>query len=316
MISRSLSGIILIVQAQKIKGLDQMNIFIQDIFSQLQAIFSPTALSAHFAQILSKLIVGAVVLAAFYLTWLLISPVLKVVFKRSGTNEMTSTFLSTLAKYTLLIIGFVTALDSMGIKVGAVLASLGIAGLTIGFAARDSLSNIISGILIFLDRPFVIGDIVEIEGFYGRVEKITLRSTRIITSDGKMLAVPNTEIINKTVASYTNFPNLRLDIQVAIGVNEDIEKTRQVLFNLLADKPEFLAEPIPRVVVTSLNDYNVLLELQVWLKDERTHIENRYKLREEVFNALHTAGIEMPFETFSITPVQVTSSQDLPKAQS
>ena len=88
---------------------------------------------------------------------------------------MTSTFLSTLAKYTLLIIGFVTALDSMGIKVGAVLASLGIAGLTIGFAARDSLSNIISGILIFLDRPFVIGDIVEIEGFYGRVEKITLR---------------------------------------------------------------------------------------------------------------------------------------------
>ena len=290
-----------------------MNIFIQDIFSQLQAIFSPTALSAHFAQILSKLIVGAVVLAAFYFAWLLIRPVLKMVFKRSGTNEMTSTFLSTLAKYTLLIVGFVTALDSMGIKIGAVLASLGIAGLTIGFAARDSLSNIISGILIFLDRPFVIGDIVEIEGFYGRVEKITLRSTRIITSDGKMLAVPNTEIINKTVASYTNFPNLRLDIQATIGVNEDIEKTRRTLFELLTNKPEFLAEPPPRVVVTSLNDYNVAIELQVWLKDERTHIENRYKLREEIFNALRTAGIEMPFETFSITPIQLRSTQDMPK---
>ncbi len=102
-----------------------MNIFIQNIFSQLQKIFSPTALSAQFALILSKLIVGAVVLTAFYFAWLLFSPVLKIVFKRSGTNEMTSTFLSTLAKYTLLIIGFVTALDSMGIKVGAVLASLG-----------------------------------------------------------------------------------------------------------------------------------------------------------------------------------------------
>ena len=289
-----------------------MNIFIQNIYSQLKAIFSPTALSLQFAQILSKLIIGAVVLAAFYIAWLLISPVLKMIFKRSRTNEMTSTFLSTLAKYTLLIVGFVTALDSMGIKIGAVLASLGIAGLTIGFAARDSLSNIISGILIFLDRPFVIGDIVEIEGFYGRVEKITLRSTRIITSDGKMLAVPNTEIINKTVASYTNFPNLRLDIQATVGVNEDIEKTRQILFNLLKNKPEFLEEPAPRVVVTALNDYNVAIELQVWLKDERTHIENRYKLREEVFNALHAAGIEMPFETFSITPVQVKSAQDLP----
>jgi small conductance mechanosensitive channel len=290
-----------------------MDSFIQNIFSQLQEIFSPTALSAQFALILSKLIVGAVVLTAFYFAWLLLSPVLKIVFKRSGTNEMTSTFLSTLAKYTLLIIGFVTALDSMGIKVGAVLASLGIAGLTIGFAARDSLSNIISGILIFLDRPFVIGDIVEIESFYGRVEKITLRSTRIITSDGKMLAVPNTEIINKTVASYTNFPHLRLDIQITIGVNENIEKTRQILFNLLENRSEFLEEPPPRVVVTSLNDYNVAIELQIWLKDERTHIEKRSKLREEVFNALHAAGIEMPFETFSITPVQVKSSQDLPK---
>ena len=289
-----------------------MNTFIQNIFSQLRGIFSPTALSTQFAQILSKMIIGAVVLAAFYIAWLLISPVLKMVFRRSRTNEMTSTFLSTLAKYTLLIVGFVTALDSMGIKVGAVLASLGIAGLTIGFAARDSLSNVISGILIFLDRPFVIGDIVEIEGFYGRVEKITLRSTRIITSDGKMLAVPNTEIINKTVASYTDFPHLRLDIQVTIGVNEDIEKTRRVLFSLLSNRSEFLEEPAPRVVVTALNDYNVALELQVWLKDERTHIENRYKLREEVFNAMNEAGIEMPFETLSITPVQVTSSRDLP----
>ena len=290
-----------------------MDIFIQNIISQLKTIFSPTVLSAQFAQILSKLIIGAVVLAAFYLAWLLINPFLKMIFKRSGTNEMTSTFLSTLAKYSLLIVGSVTALDSMGIKIGAVLASLGIAGLSIGFAARDSLSNIISGILIFIDRPFVIGDIVEIEGFYGRVEKITLRSTRIITSDGKMLAVPNTEIINKTVASYTNFPHLRLDIQVTIGVNEDIEKARRVLIDLLENKPEFLAEPGPRVVVTSLNDYNVALELQVWLKDERAHIEKRYKLREEVFNVLTAAGIEMPFETLSITPVQVTSSQNLLK---
>ena len=289
-----------------------MNTFTQNIFSQLGKIFSPTALSAHFAQILSKMIIGAAVMAAFYIAWLLISPVLKMVFRRSRTNEMTSTFLSTLAKYTLLIVGFVTALDSMGIKVGAVLASLGIAGLTIGFAARDSLSNVISGILIFLDRPFVIGDIVEIEGFYGRVEKITLRSTRIITSDGKMLAVPNTEIINKTVASYTNFPHLRLDIQVTIGVNEDIEKTRRTLINLLSNRPEFLEEPAPRVVVTALNDYNVAIELQVWLKDERTHIENRFKLREEVFNALNEAGIEMPFETLSITPIQITSPRDLP----
>ena len=85
----------------------------------------------------------------------------------------------------------------MIVDTSAALASLGIAGLTIGFAARDALSNLISGILIFIDRPFVVGDLVEIEDHYGKVSAITLRSTRIITSDGKMLAVPNAEIINQ-----------------------------------------------------------------------------------------------------------------------
>ena len=116
--------------------------------------------------------------------------------------------------------------------------------MTIGFAARDSLSNIISGILIFLDRPFVIGDIVEIEGFYGRVEKITLRSTRIITSDGKMLAVPNTEIINKTVASYTISPPPVGYQQLLLAVTEDIEKV-PVRFSLTAAKQDGVSRRTP-----------------------------------------------------------------------
>jgi len=238
--------------------------------------------------------------------------VLRLLFKRSGTNEMTSTFLLTLVKYSLLIIGLVTALDSAGIKVSAVLASLGIAGLTIGFAARDSLSNIIAGALIFLDRPFVIGDLVEIEGFYGEVDKITLRSTRIVTSDGKMLAVPNTEIINKTVASYTNFPHLRIDIPVTIGVSEDIEAARRVLLQLVSDKSVYLDEPKPRVVVTALNDYNVALELQAWIDDERRHVAQRFSLREHVYGALNKAGIEVPFETFTINPLTINKGKEIP----
>lgn len=101
----------------------------------------------------------------------------------------------------------IVALSSAGIKTTALLGSLGVAGLTIGCALRDTLSNIISGILAFLDRPFTIDDLVEIDGNYGRVERITLRTTRIVTNDGKMLAVPNAEIMNKTVTSYTNFPH-------------------------------------------------------------------------------------------------------------
>lgn len=150
-----------------------------------------------------------------------------------------------------------------------------------------------------------IGDLVEIEGTYGRVERLTLRSTRIVTSDGKMLAVPNTEVINKTVASYTNYPHLRLDISVTVAVTESLEKTRRVLLNLVRNNPDYLENPPPRVVVTGLNDYNVAMQLQVWLKDEREHVEKRFELRETAFNALNEAGVVMPFETFQLTPVEV-----------
>jgi len=282
-----------------------MSAFFHNISTKLLEIFAPANLEAFITVLLSKAIIGFVILLVFYLGWRFVDIALRMFFRRSGTNEMTSTFLLTLAKYTLLIIGIITALDSAGIKVSAVLASLGIAGLTIGFAAKDSLSNIIAGVLIFLDRPFVIGDLVEIENFYGEVDKITLRSTRIVTSDGKMLAVPNTEIINKTVASYTNFPHLRIDIPVTIGVNENIGNVRRTLLQLVLDKSVYLHEPEPRVVVKSLNDYNVELELQAWIHDERKHVSLRYNLREQAFDALNQAGIEMPFETLTINPLTI-----------
>jgi small conductance mechanosensitive channel len=198
----------------------------------------------------------------------------------------------------------------MGVDTAGLLASLGIVGITIGFAARDAFSNLISGILIFLDRPFVIGDLVEVGDNYGRVSQITLRYTRIITGDGKMLAVPNAEIINKTVTSYTNFPHLRLDVGVTVGVNERIDKVRQILFEVLQSDADYLDDPAPRVVITQLNDYNVALELQVWIKDERIHIEKRFELREKIYNALADKQIEMPFETIKLTPLTVKMEQN------
>ena len=220
-------------------------------------------------------------------------------------TEPTLAFTETIVKYTILTVGALNALSAAGINTSSVLASLGIAGLTIGFAARDAFSNLISGLFIFIDRPFVIGDLVEIDNNYGRVDQITLRSTRIITSDGKMLAVPSSEIINKTVASYTNFPNLRLDVGVTVAVDEDLSRVRRVLLEIVADDPAYMTEPPPRVVITALNDYNVAVALQAWILDERTHVEQRYALRESIFKSLNAAGVQMPLETIQLAPFSV-----------
>lgn len=225
--------------------------------------------------------------------------------RRSRLDNISQEFIGTLVKISVITIALLSAFNAAGVNTSAIIASLGVAGTTVGFAARDALSNLISGFLIYLDRPFVIGDLVEIEDHYGRVEQIMLRSTRVVTSDGKMLAVPNAEVINKTVASYTNFPHLRLDIPVTIAVTEEIARTRQVLLDVTRGNVDFLEQPAPRVMVTQLNFYNITLELQVWLKNEREHFEKRSELREIVFNALTHAGIEMPFETIQLTPLEV-----------
>jgi len=283
-----------------------MNVFFNSIVTRLQEIFNPRDMGEQIAQGVANLIIGLIVFLAFYLLLRLLVLLMRRTVKESRLDETTYSFVETTVNYTILTVGALSALNAVGINTSAILTSLGIVGVTIGFAARDSLSNLISGIIIFLDRPFVIGDLVEIDDKYGRVAEITLRSTRVVTSDGRMLAVPNTEIINKTVASYTNFPNLRLDIPVTIAVTEDIEHARRTLLSLVDEDPEYLKSPAPRVVVQQLNDYNVAIELQAWLKDERQHVEKRSELREKVFNAFNKAGIEMPFETIQLNPMQVT----------
>lgn len=170
---------------------------------------------------------------------------------------------------------------------------------------KDTLSNVISGFLIFLDRPFTINDLVEIDGQYGRVDRITLRTTRIVTNDGRMLAVPNSVVMNKTIASYTNFPNLRIDIRVNVAVTENLDLVRSILLNLIQEDPDYLKEPAPRMVVASLNDYNIAVELQAWIKEERKHIEKRFALREAIFKALVAAKVEMPLETIQLAPHRV-----------
>lgn len=284
-----------------------MNDFLNGILTRLSAELNPEALGQGVATFSANLVVGALVFTAFYLFWRGLDLVVKRLIRTSRLDETTGTFIESVTQYIVLGIGGIQALSTVGIDAAAVLASLGIVGLTIGFAARDALSNLISGLLIFWDRPFVIDDLVEVEGSYGQVDTITLRSTRVVTSDGRMLAIPNTTIINSIVASYTNFPTLRVDVAVTVAVTEDIDRARRVLLDLVEKDADYLDDPAPRVVITQLNDYNVELELHAWLRDERKHVTKRFDLREDIFDAFNAAGVEMPFETTQIAPLHDTA---------
>lgn len=275
-------------------------------YMRLNALFDPATMLATVVSWLPSLLVGTATALGFWAFWRVLAKAMNVVIKRSGADPTAAAFIHSVAKYGVGTVAVVTVLGQIGINTGSLLASLGVAGLTIGFAARDALSNVISGIFIFWDRPFVIGDLVEIDGRYGTVDKITMRSTRLITPDGKMLAIPNNTVVNTPVASYTNFPHLRLDIPVTVGVGEDLGRVRRLLLELVpAEAAHWMRDPAPVVLVTNLGDYNVTVELRVWLDDERTHIAARAALREAVFEKLRGAGVDLPFETLQLRPVEV-----------
>ncbi len=267
---------------------------LQEILKSLRELM-PTSLAAY----LPRVIVAVIVLLVFWLLWRATRRTVAYVANKGDLDKTLARFIETVVQYFLLVVAILTALSQVGVDVGAILASLGVVGLTIGFAAKDALSNLISGLFILWDRPFVIGDLIEINGLYGRVDNITLRSTRVVTVDGKMLAIPNTTVVNSTVASYTNFPNIRIDIDVTIGVDEDLGKVRGIFLDLVKGD-DFLHEPAPKMVVTALNDYNVGVEFRAWIKDERDHIRARFALREAIYEALRSANVDMPFETLEV----------------
>jgi small conductance mechanosensitive channel len=282
-----------------------MGQFFQSIYERLAVLFEPQALGTVAADLLANLLIGTITFLVYYAAWRALDSGARVLTRRLAVDATSRDFTLTILKFAVLTLAAVNALAAVGVNTASLLTSLGIAGLTIGFAARDALSNMISGLLIYWDRPFVIGDLIEVGTSYGKVERITLRSTRVVTPDGRMLAVPNAEIINTTVASYTNYPHLRIDIPVTVAVDSNLDEVRELLLDLVRDHPAYMKTPQPKLVVKQLNDYNVCVELRAWLEDERDHLEARPALREAAFKALTKAGIDLPFETFRIEPLTV-----------
>src|SRR5712692_5076046 len=270
------------------------------ILERLREIFSADRISNSISPFVPRLVIALVIFAFFYLCYRLLRFVLARVTRRAGVEPTAATFLLMALKYVVLITGLVMALEELGLDVTTILEGIGIVGIALGFAAKDTLSNIIAGFFLFWDKPFVIGDLIEVSDEYGEVREITLRSTRILTVDGKLISIPNSVIVTSKVCSYRMSPHLRLDIDVTIAVYEKIAAAREAILAIVQGDERLMTYPPPEVVVITLGDYYVKIELKVWLRDPRIHIPVREELREGIKNALDRAGIVMPYETIEL----------------
>ncbi len=186
-------------------------------------------------------------------------------------------------------------LAQLGINVTALVAGLGIAGIALGFAAKDTLENLISGITILLDRPFRVGDMIEVEGIYGCVMELTLRSTRVKTPDNRIMVMPNLLMISQRLINHSALGVLRVDVPFGIAYKEDIDRTREVVSALVQGDDRLADDHPPQVVVTELNSSSVDMQLRFWARDPNDEKPLCLDYLERVRKALGEADIEIPF---------------------
>lgn len=173
-------------------------------------------------------------------------------------------FVASLSYIALLAFVIIAALHQLGIQTTSFIAILGAAGLAIGLALQGSLSNFAAGVLMIIFKPFKDGDYVEGGGTAGTVEKIEIFSTQLITPDNKTVIVPNAKIMGDNIVNYSAKGTRRVDMVFGIGYDDDIDKARELIQEIIASDERILKDPAPVVVVSELGDSSVNLTTRVW----------------------------------------------------
>jgi len=215
--------------------------------------------------------------------------------KKTGLHRaLVELLVDKILHYTLIVFGLIMALDQLGVDVTTALAGLGVAGIAVGFAAQDTLANLISGITIFLDKPFLVDDWVTTGDEYGQVTNITLRTTRIRTNRNSFVVIPNRVIIDSVLENHSKHGELRIDVPVGIAYKEDIDRAREVLVEATKELPHVGSRGVD-VVVEGLGGSSVDLLVRAWTDEARYQQPLHFAVVEASKKALDKAGIEIPF---------------------
>ncbi len=199
----------------------------------------------------------------------------------------------------LAAIALILILDVWGISIGPLLASLGIIGIALGFAMQKTLSDIMGGIALVLDKCFRINDLIEVEtGEVGRVIEVGLRSTKIITLDNEMLIIPNSQLSDARISNYAK-PNNILRIKVPVGVeySSDPNKVSKVLLKSITRIKNVLPEPKPLVRFDEFGDHALKFTLVFYIDDYNKRFAAKTEVLKAIYKSLKKAGIRIPFPT-------------------
>ena len=205
--------------------------------------------------------------------------------------------LSRIIGYTLIAIGFYVAFQAVGLDLSSLAIVAASVGVGVGFGLQNIINNFVSGIIILAERPISIGDRIEVAGVAGRVTKIQLRSTTVVTNDNITMIVPNADFISNTVTNWSHGdPKVRIRVPIGVAYGSDLKLLQRLLLEAAEEHPKALRDPSPVVLFTEFGDSSLNFELGVWTQEmTATPIHFTSQMNFIIEQKLRENDIEIPF---------------------
>jgi len=238
-----------------------------------------------------------------------ISRLVSKLLKKNDIDVTLINFLENITYYTLLVVVVIAALGQLGINTTSFLTIVGAAGLAIGLALKDSLSNFASGVMLILFRPFRIGDVVNAGGVLGKVDSITIFNTILNTPDNQRVIIPNSSITSGVITNITANPTRRVDLVMGIGYDDDIKKAKGIMEQIIKDDDRILSDPAATVAVSELADSSVNFVVRPWVKTD-DYWDVYFDLTEKIKTTFDKEGITIPYPQQDVHMYTETEEDD------
>lgn len=188
----------------------------------------------------------------------------------------------------------ITTMTELGFSLAPLLGAAGVVGIALGFASQTSVSNVIAGLFLLAERPFIVDDLIQVDQHVGRVLSVDTMSVKLRTLDNRFVRIPNETLVKSTVINITRFPIRRLDVRVGIAYREDPERVRRILLDIADRNPMALMEPEPLVIFEGFGESSLDMLFAVWTTRENW-LELKNTIQEEIKARFDAEGIEIPF---------------------
>ncbi|MGN0554146.1 MAG: mechanosensitive ion channel family protein [Oscillospiraceae bacterium] len=263
---------------------------------------------SNFVDYLPTLLIAIVVYIVGCIINKIIMRILSKGLERSRIDKTVHGFLKSLVRVALLCIILIIVLSILGIPMTSIIAVVGSAGIAIGLALQNSLSNIAGGVIVLMGKNFRVGDYVSINGTEGTVREITIFATNIISVDNKSIYIPNGTVSNATIINYTREKTRRVDHVMSISYNNDAKKAISVISDVIKENTKILSDPEPFVRISAFSASSIDIVVRVWVNSS-DYWDVYFALLEDFKEAFDKNGIVIPYNQLDVHIVDNENDQ-------